>query len=73
MTQPDPDPAVTPAIDAGGGVPVGDTPPAEAATFGVSAVQEPPGRTMNSVAFIALIVFIVLVVAGAVIGAISMF
>lgn len=62
MTQPDPDPANTPGLEPGGGVPPGETPPGESAISGVSHHEDPPGNTITPVALIAIAVVVGLVV-----------
>ena len=44
MTSPDPDPANTPGLEPGGGVPVGETPPGEASTTEGAATRQPKAR-----------------------------
>jgi hypothetical protein len=69
-TPPDPDPARTPDLDAGGGVVPGATPPESAQTSGLSAPEPStrkqfPGIGIATLVTIALVVavFIVVVVA----------
>ncbi|GEK23447.1 DUF6480 family protein [Cellulomonas xylanilytica] len=53
MTTPDPDPASTPGLDAGGAQPVGDTPPGEASTTAGVSFREPrlPRRSVSWVVY----------------------
>jgi hypothetical protein len=66
---PDPDPAETPGLEPGGGVPPGSTPPDSAQTSGVSAHEPRPRRTLTPTAIaslIAIALFVLLFVATAV-------
>ena len=68
MTQPppDPDPAVTPALDAGGGVQPGDTPPDAAQTSAVSNKDPVPSRSLGALSVTSLVAIAALVVVFAV-------
>ncbi|MDM7830115.1 DUF6480 family protein [Cellulomonas edaphi] len=44
MSSPDPDPATTPGLEPGGGVPVGHTPPGEASTTEGLSTRQPRAR-----------------------------
>ncbi|MFI1464861.1 DUF6480 family protein [Nocardia carnea] len=61
MSSMDPDPAATPDLEAGGGVPAGSTPPDTAQTSGLSAPEPrtshrfPPTGVAAVVAVIALV------------------
>jgi hypothetical protein len=73
---PDPDPAETPALDAGGGVVPGSTPPASAQTSGVSEPDPPPTRRFTPsaiVTFIAIGVFVLTFLAAGVLLVLKMF
>ncbi|GAA3019100.1 DUF6480 family protein [Streptomyces fulvorobeus] len=59
---PDPDPRNTPGLDSGGGVPVGDTPPAEGSTSEAGPRNEPP-RGWAKGPLIAILVLAVVVAA----------
>jgi hypothetical protein len=61
MTQPDPDPYLTTGLEPGGGVPPGETPPAEASTSGISHREEAPAPGITAIALIAIGVLVVLV------------
>jgi hypothetical protein len=63
MTQPDPDPAVTTGLEPGGGVPPGETPPAESSTSGISHQEAKPARGISTAAIIAIVVLVVCVLA----------
>lgn len=66
---PDPDPADTPDLEPGGGVPPGSTPPGSHQTSGVGAVESQPRRrwTPTAVAsIIAVALFVLLFLAAAV-------
>jgi hypothetical protein len=52
---PDPDPADAPAVDAGGGVEAGDTPPDSAQTS-ASANQDPPPRSRFTPTMVATLI-----------------
>lgn len=73
MTQPDPDPASTPGLEPGGGVPPGETPPGESAISGVSHAEDPPGNTITPIALIAIAVVVGLVVLFVIARAASLF
>ncbi|KZS61204.1 DUF6480 family protein [Mycobacterium ostraviense] len=53
---PDPDPARTPALEPGGGVTPGSTPPDSAQTAGVSEPQPRPRRRITPAALVSLVV-----------------
>lgn len=57
----DPDPAVTPALDRGGQVPAGDTPPESAQTSGLSKPEEPLHRRFPPTGVAALLAVVGLV------------
>ena len=61
MTVPDPDPSNTPGLEPGGGVPPGETPPAESAISGVSHREDPPGRSITPAALVAIVIIVLLV------------
>jgi hypothetical protein len=69
---PDPDPASTPGLDAGGSVQPGDTPPGEASTSGVSFRQpDLPSQRTNKLVYgvvIGLSVLVALMLVGYVVG-----
>ena len=69
MTTPDPDPGRTPGIEAGGGVPPGETPPAEGGTYGISHPEPPELRKGWGAMPLVLIMVVVALVA---IGLIAM-
>ena len=73
---PDPDPAETPALDPGGGVVPGTTPPESAQTSGVSEPDPPPTRQLTPsmiLALIAIAVFVLTFLAAAVLLVLRMF
>ncbi|GIG40177.1 DUF6480 family protein [Cellulomonas phragmiteti] len=54
-TSPDPDPATTPGLEAGGGVAPGDTPPGESSTSGAADRQPRTGsRGANWAAYVII-------------------
>lgn len=67
---PDPDPARTPDLDSGGGVPPGATPPEPAQTSGLSEPEPrtrkrfPPTGIATLIAVIAIVVIFVIVIVG---------
>jgi hypothetical protein len=63
MTTPDPDPSETTGLEPGGGVPPGETPPAESSIAGVSHHEDPPGRTITPVSLAIIVILVVLVAA----------
>jgi hypothetical protein len=69
MTNPDPDPRRGPRLDAGGGVPPGETPPAESGISGISHPEPPELRKGWEALPLVLITLVVLLVA---IGLIAM-
>ncbi|MFI9405065.1 DUF6480 family protein [Nocardia sp. NPDC052316] len=62
MTAMDPDPASTPDLERGGGVPPGSTPPETAQTSGLSAPEPSTSHHFPGTGVVAIIVTIVLVV-----------
>jgi hypothetical protein len=56
MSTPDPDPASTPGLEPGGGVPVGETPPGEASTTEGLSSRQPKerGRGGNGIALVVI-------------------
>lgn len=68
MTTPDPDPRRTPGLDPGGGVPPGETPPAEGGTSGISHPEPPELRKAWGAMPLVLILFVVALVAIGLIG-----
>ncbi|MFG2575115.1 DUF6480 family protein [Streptomyces sp. NBC_00704] len=68
MTTPDPDPTRTPSIDPGGGVPPGETPPAEGGTYGISHPEPPEQRRGWAAMPLALIAVVVVLVAAGLIA-----
>ncbi|MGW0176428.1 DUF6480 family protein [Rhodococcus sp. NPDC003322] len=67
---PDPDPARTPDLDSGGGVPPGATPPESAQTSGLSEPEPrtrkrfPPTGVATLIAVAAIVVIFVIVIVG---------
>lgn len=62
-TRPDPDPDSTAGLEPGGGVIPGDTPPIESATSGLSSPQPQPKRAIPMVFIIAIVLFVLFVLA----------
>jgi hypothetical protein len=58
---PDPDPARTPGLEPGGGVPPGETPPESGQVSGVSHHEDPPPRGAPTVTIVLVLVVAVLV------------
>jgi hypothetical protein len=73
---PDPDPANTPAVERGGGVAPGETPPASAQTAASPNPDPKVGRrlTVGAIAsFVAIALFVALFVATAILLILKMF
>ncbi|UUU29959.1 DUF6480 family protein [Streptomyces sp. CA-210063] len=68
MTTPDPDPRRTPGVEPGGGVPPGETPPAEGGTYGISHPEPPELRKGWGPMPLALIMVVVALIAIGLIG-----
>jgi hypothetical protein len=66
-TPPDPEPATTPDLEPGGGVPPGSTPPDSAQTSGLSHPQPMPSKAMP-VAWLVLIAVLTLMAAAFVVS-----
>lgn len=58
---PDPEPADTPDLEPGGGVPPGSTPPDSDQTSGVGAVETTPQRRWTPTAVISVITIVIFV------------
>lgn len=71
MRSPDPDPRISPGLEPGGGVPPGETPPAEASTSAVSNAEPPPGRGITRTALIAILILLAVLVVCAVVGVVE--
>lgn len=73
MTTPDPEPRRTPETKPGGGVPPGETPPAEGGTSGIS-YPEPhePRKGWGLMALVLIMVVVVLVAIGLVAMVVSL-
>src|SRR3954454_3498372 len=72
---PDPDPAKTPGLEPGGGVPPGATPPDSAQTSGLSEPEPRPRRrvtTATVVSLVAIVLFVLLFVTIAVVLLLNM-
>jgi hypothetical protein len=52
---PDPDPAIIPSLEPGGGVTPGEVPPESAQTSGLSAPQPPPTRKLTPATVIGIV------------------
>ncbi|KUO08235.1 DUF6480 family protein [Streptomyces sp. DSM 15324] len=72
MTTPDPEPGRTSGLEPGGGVPPGETPPAEGGRFGISHPEPPELRTGWGPMPIVLIMIVVALVAVGLIGMVVM-
>ena len=70
MTSPDPDPRNTTGLTEGGSPLVGETPPVESSTSGLSDPEAPPGNVITAVSLVWIGV-IVLLVLGFFVGALS--
>lgn len=71
---PDPDPANTPGVERGGGVAPGDTPPDSAQTSATPNPDPPARRRLTPtgvVTFVAIVLFVLLFVATAVLLALK--
>ncbi|WP_329051266.1 DUF6480 family protein [Amycolatopsis sp. NBC_01488] len=66
-TPPDPDPAATPDLEPGGGVPLGSTPPDSAQTSGLSHPQPMPSKAMPA-AWLVVIAVLTLMAAAFVVS-----
>lgn len=73
MTSPDPDPKRTPGLEPGGGVPPGETPPAEASsTTGISYPQSAMRRGWGPMPLALILVVVALVVIGLIAMAVAL-
>ncbi|MGW7386961.1 DUF6480 family protein [Streptomyces sp. NPDC054794] len=63
MTSPDPEPKRTPGLEPGGGVPPGETPPAETGISGISHPEPPELRKGWGPMPLVLITLVVLLIA----------
>lgn len=69
MTSPDPEPNRTPGLEPGGGVPPGETPPAEGGTSGVAHPDPPELRRKGWAAMpLTLIILVTVLIAIGLIG-----
>ncbi|MDQ0937712.1 DUF6480 family protein [Streptomyces turgidiscabies] len=65
MTSPDPEPSQTPGLEPGGGVPPGETPPAEAGgTSGISHPQTELRKGWGAMPLVLIMVMVALVAIG---------
>ncbi|MEU6278248.1 DUF6480 family protein [Streptomyces populi] len=73
MTTPDPRPDRTPGLDPGGGVPPGETPPAEGGTSGIAHPEPPELRKgWGALPLTVIIVVVVLVAVGLIAMAVAL-
>ena len=70
MTSPDPDPRTTPGLEAGGAVPVGDTPPAASETSGLGEQPTPRGGGVTGTSLVVIAIIVAVIVACGIAGAV---